>query len=750
MHRVSSDPEGRRSGPGGDEVSRPDAEPKARGSLEYGTDLAAPGMLWGALVRSPIAHGRIVSMDLSRVRRMPGVAAAVGPEDLRTLLPKAALEAERPVFPLDEIRYMGEPIAAVAAETLEQARAAAAAVVPEVESLRVDARIEDIFPEWPSEVAAKDPRVVGHVHARHGDVDGAFRKADLVHSETYRTSGVHQVALEPHACLAEVRDGTFHIRSSTQTPFGLREDVASILGVPQSRLVVEGAWVGGGFGGKGAALLEPYAMFLAVASSRPVKLSLTFKEEFELGRTTLPSIIRLDTAVHRGRIVARRVRLLLDTGASLPGRDFAVGYSIGFLLGPYRTEAYDIEGFALQTNKPPFGPHRAPFAPQSAFALESHIDGLARRLGVDPIEFRKLHAWREGDRTAYNQPIGPFGLEAGLEAAARTAGVWRTGLPPGHGIGVACGFWSTSVGAGGEARLRLRPDGLEIVQGEREIGNGSVIQGLAVVAERVLGLPRDAVHVEYGDTATAPFDSGVFGSRTLGALGQAVEKAARSLLHTVSTRVGAPSIKLEMKNGQVLVVAGRRRTKLADLLTPAERTAGGIVALGKHYAPERTVDVSRVLAGTVYPYQDFTAAVHLTEVEVDRETGHVRVVRYAAFQDVGTAVDPPAVIAQVEGGVVMGLGTALTEEMLWTPEARLANPGLLDYRVPRIRDVPPIQVEAIEGFAGAGPFGAKGIGEPPIIPVPAAVANAVADATGTRVFELPLTPERVARALKLL
>jgi CO/xanthine dehydrogenase Mo-binding subunit len=731
-------------------MNRRDAEPKARGEVEYGTDLSAPGMLWGALVRSPIAHGRIVRMDLDTARRMPGVVAAVGPDDLRTLLPKGALEAERPVFPLDEIRYRGEPIAAVAAKTLAEARAAARAVVPEVEALRVDGRIEDIFPEWPSETAARDPRVVGHVHARNGDVDAKFRTAELVHSETYRTSGVHQVALEPHACLAEVHDGIYHVRSSTQTPFGLREDTALILGVPESKLVIEGAWVGGGFGGKGAAMLEPYALVLAVAGGRPVKLSLTFEEEFELGRSTLPSIIRLDTAVHRGRIVARRVRLLLDTGASLPGRDFAVGYSIGFLLGPYRSEAYDIEGFAVQTNKPPFGPHRAPFAPQSVFALESHIDGLARRLGVDPIEFRKMHAWREGDRTPYDQPVGPFGLEEGLEAAARTAGAWRTGLPPGHGIGVACGFWSTSVGAGGEARLRLQPDGLSILQGEREIGNGSVIQGLAVVAQKVLGLPASAIRIEYGDTATAPFDAGVFGSRTLGALGQAVEKAARSLAHTLATRLGVRTVRLEMKGGQVVVVAGRRRQKLAELLTRAERTAGGMVALGKHYAPEVSLDESRVLEGKVYPFQDFTAAVHLAEVEVDRETGHVGVVRYAAFQDVGTAVDPLAVAAQVEGGVVMGLGTALSEEMLWTPDARLANPSLLDYRLPRIRDVPPIHVEVIEGFAGAGPFGAKGVGEPPIIPVPAAVANAVADATGTRVFELPLTPERVARALKLL
>jgi CO/xanthine dehydrogenase Mo-binding subunit len=731
-------------------VTRSDAVPKARGALEYGTDLEAPGMLWAALVPAPVPHGRLIRMDLGPARKMPGVVAVVGPEEIRSLLPKAALEAERPVFPLTEIRYRGEPIAAVAAETLEQARAAARSIVPEVEALPTDARIEDIFPEWPSESAAQDPRVVGHVHARRGDVEKAFRSAELVHSETYRTSGVHQVALEPHACLAEMRDGTFRIRSSTQTPFGLREDVASILGIPETSLVVDGTWVGGGFGGKGAAFLEPYALLLAIASGRPVKLSLSYTQEFELGRTTLPSIIRLDTAVRAGRIVGRRVRLLLDTGASLPGRDFAVGYSIGFLLGPYRTETYDIEGFALRTHKPPFGPHRAPFAPQSVFALESHLDGLARRLGVDPIEFRLQHAWRAGDRTAYDQPVGPFGLEAGLRAAARKAADWRKKLPAGHGVGVACGFWSTGVGAGGEARLRLRPSGLEILEGEREIGNGSVIQGLAFVASKVLGLPLEAIRIEYGDTATAPFDSGVFGSRTLGALGQAVQKAAQSIQSTLASRAAASGVRLEMHDGVVVVVAGRQRFQLNDLLTEEERAAGGITADGKFYGPAQRVDESRVLAGTVYPYQDFTAAVHLVEVGVDRETGHLRVVRYAAFQDVGTAIDPAAIQAQVEGAVVMGLGTALSEEMLWTPDARLANPGLLDYRLLRLGDVPPIDVEMIEGFAGAGPYGAKGVGEPPIIPVPAAVANAVADATGSRIFELPLTPERVARALKLL
>ncbi len=733
-------------------MTRPDATPKAFGRVEYGTDLETDGMLWAGLVRAPIAHGRIARLDLDAGRRVPGVVGVVGPEDLKRLLPRGGGDAERPIFPPQEILYRGQPVAAVAAETRDAARRGARAVRVEVAPLPVIARIEDVFPDWPMDpLAKKNPHVVGHVHVRAGDVTERFRAAELVHSESYRTSGVHQVALEPHACLATVTDGTWRVRTTTQTPFGVREDLSSLLGIPESRVIVEGTWVGGGFGGKGAALVEPYALVLAAATGRPVKLSLTYAEEFELGRTTLPATFWLDTAVRGGVVTARRVRLLLDTGASLPGRDFAVGYAIGFLLGPYRTDAFEIEGYALRTHKPPFGPHRAPFVPQCSFAAESHIDGLARRLGIDPVEFRRNYAWREGDLTAYGQPVGAFGLGACLEAAGRTVRAWRKELPHGHGIGVGCGYWSTNAGAGGEARLRLTPTGLEILQGEREIGNGSVVRGLAAVAERVLGLPAEAVRVEYLDTAQAPFDSGVYGSRTLAALGQAVEKAARTLLAELQRRLKSKSApQLESRDGELRVVAGRRRAPLRELLTRAERAEGAMVAEGKHYARPGRVDESRVLDGQVYPYTDFTGATHVAEVAVDRETGHVQVVRYAAFHDVGRAVEPLLVRGQVEGGVAMGLGTALTEEMLWDADGRLGNAGLLDYRIPRLREVPPITVELIEGFGGAGPFGAKGMGEPPIVPVPAAVANAVADATGTRVYELPLSPERVARALKLL
>jgi CO/xanthine dehydrogenase Mo-binding subunit len=732
-------------------VIRSDWAPKIEGTLPYGTDLEARGMLWAALVRAPIAHGRIVRLDLAAARKMPGVRAVVGPDDLAGLLPKRSVESERTIFPRSEILYRGEPLAAVAADSLPLARRAARSVRVEAEPLPIVGRIEEVFPEWPAAPPEKSPHVIAHVAARSGDLADAFRSAELVHSETYRTAGVHQVAIEPHACLAHVTSGTWHVATTTQTPFGVREDVSEILGLPESRLVVEGTWVGGGFGGKGAALVEPYALVLAAAAGRPVKLALSFREEFELGRTTLPAIIRLDSAVKGGAIEARRVRLLLDSGASLPGRDFAVGYSVGFLLGPYRTEAFEIEGYAVRTNKPPFGPHRAPFAPQCAFAIESHLDGLARRLGVDPVEFRRRHVWQEGDRTAFLQPVGPFGLTAGLDAAAKTLREWRRQLPAGHGLGVGCGFWSTNAGAGGEAELVLRPAGLSIVQGEREIGNGSISRGLVAVAERTLGLPAAAIHVEYADTSRAPFDSGVFGSRTVAALGQAVEKAGRALLETIGQRTGGKVVpKLEFRDAEVTISLGRRRVRIPEILTSAERAKGGVSARGQHYAPAFPLDESRVVEGQVYPYTDFTGAVHVAEVAVDRETGHVRVIRYAAFHDVGTVIDLPSLTGSVEGGVVMGLGEALSEEMLWSAEGRLENPGLLDYHIPNLGEAPPITVVPIEGFPGAGPFGAKGMGEPPIIPVPAAVANAVADATGTRVHELPLTPERVARALKLL
>ncbi len=729
-------------------TARPDAALKAAGRAVFATDLELPGMLWGALVLAPVAHGRIRSVDLAGARALEGVVA-VGHADLARLTGGLSGDAERPAFPRDTVAYRHQPVAAVAAPTLERAREAARAVTVAVDELGAIANIDGIFPDWPGSEASRSPHVAAHVRARKGDVEAAFRDAELVVRETYRTASVHQVALEPHACVADVVDDRWTVHTSTQSPFGVREDTASILGVPESSIVVDGTWVGGGFGGKGASFLEPYALLLSREAARPVRLALTYREEFLLGRTTLPSIVRLETAVRGGRISARRVRLLLDVGMSLPGRDFATGYSIGFLLGPYRTPAFEVEGYAVRTNKPPFGPHRAPFAPQCAFMVESHLEEVAHRLGVDPLAFKADHLWREGESTPFGQRVLPFGLGEALGRARETAARWTREAPPGHGVGVGVGFWSTGTGAGGEARLRLSPTHLTMVQGEREIGSGSVIVGLAAVAERRSGLPRERIRVEYADTAHAPFDSGVFGSRTVGALGRAVDEALVTLLGRLAERVGgAGPPTLVIENDEIVVRVGSIERPVAELLTDEERAAGGLEADGKHYGRGGTIDESLVLDGTFYAYTDFTGAAHVAEVSVDTETGTVRLVRYAAFHDIGTVVDPASARAQVEGGVAMGIGTALTEEAIWSDDARLENPGLVDYRIPTLGEVPPIEVTFLPGHAGAGPFGAKGLGEPPIIPVPAAVASAVRAACGGHVTELPLTPERVARAVK--
>ncbi|MGA8276120.1 MAG: xanthine dehydrogenase family protein molybdopterin-binding subunit [Thermoplasmata archaeon] len=729
---------------------RPDAGVKLAGAAVFGTDLDVPGMLWAAFVPAPVAHGRIRSLDLRAARALPGVTV-VGPEDLAHLLGPGERDLERPLLAQGEIIYRNQPLAVVAAPSAVEARAAVAAVGVEVDPLAILSDLEMVFPDWPGSEADASPQVAAHVRARHGNVEAEFRGADRVVSETYRTSSIHQVALEPHACVAEIRGDVWYVRTSTQSPFGVREDTASLLGVPESSIVVEGTWVGGGFGGKASSFLEPYALLLARATGRPVRLALSYQEEFRLGRTTLPAVIRMETAVRDGRIRARRVRLLLDVGTSLPGRDFATGYSIGFLLGPYRTEAFDVEGYAVRTHKPPFGPHRAPFAPQCAFAVESHLDHVARELNLDPEEFRARHLWREGDTTPLGQEVGPFGLPMAFERARATARQWRKEAPVGHGVGIGCGFWSTSTGAGGEVRLRLGPQRLIVLQGEREIGSGSVLVGLAAVAARVTGLPPDRISIEYGNTAEAPFDSGVFGSRTLGALGRAIEEASVALRRTLAERLGARGqAELSVERNEIYAEAGERRAAVTVLLSPEELATGGILAEGRHVAPPRSIDEKRVVTGTFYPYTDFTGAAHVAEVVVDPATGAVRVERYAAFQDVGTVVDPGAAQAQVEGGVAMGLGTALTEEAIWSDDGRLVNDGLLDYRIPTLGEIPPITVEFIEGFAGAGPFGAKGLGEPPIVPVPATIAIATRAACGAHVTELPLSAERVARALKLL
>jgi CO/xanthine dehydrogenase Mo-binding subunit len=729
---------------------RTDARAKAAGAIGYGVDLDRPGMLWGALVPSPVAHGRLRGIDLDAARRTEGVVAAVDHRDLGGLLPGGGGDRTRPVFPSEEVVYRGQPVAAIAARTLAAARAAVARVRLEVAPLPARVDLDQVFPDWPDAATAAAGPINAHVHARWGEVEREFARADHVRRDEFRTAGVLQVPLEPHACVAEVTDGRWKVTTSTQTPFGARDDTAEILGLPAEQLVVEGSWVGGGFGAKGAALLEPYALVLAAAAHAPVRLALSYREEFTLARSTLPARIWIASALRGGRLTARTVRLLLDTGASLPGRDFATGFAIGFLLGPYRLEAFEVEGYAVRTHKPPFGPHRAPFVPQCVFAIDGHTDALARELGTDPIEFRRAHLWREGDLTPFGQTVGPFGADDALAAARATRDEWRATLPPDVGLGVGLGYWSTGTGAGGEALLQLAPEELVIVQGEREIGSGSVVRGLVAVVERAIGAPTDAIRVAYADTSVAPYDTGVFGSRTLGALGRAVAEAAVALVTELGARAGLPATpppRLEREDGAWILGGGGRRVPVDGLLSEEERANGGPTARGRHYGRSGTLDERRVLAGEFYPYTDFTAAVHLAAVRVDRETGQVTVVRCAAFQDAGVVVDPATFRAQVEGGVAMGLGSALTEETLWNADGRLENPGLLDYRLPTLLEVPPIEVVPIEGRAGAGPFGAKGIGEPPIIPVPAAVANAVADATGVRPTELPLTPERVARAL---
>ncbi len=728
---------------------RPDADLKVRGAAQFGTDLAAPGMLWGALVLAPVALGRIRSLDLSAARALPG-AVAIGPDDLPRLLGSARGDPERPLFAAPEVVYRAQPIAAVAAPTLAEARAAAVAVRCAIDEAPAVTDLEAVFPEWPAGGAETSPQVAAHVLARHGDVGVALSQAETVVRETYRTAGVHQVALEPHACLAEVDGDRWSVRTSTQSPFGVREDVASLLGLPEASVRVDGTWVGGGFGGKGASLLEPYALLLARAAGAPVRLALTYREEFLLGRSTLPLVARLETGVTDGRIVGRRVRLLLDVGTSLPGRDFATGYSIGFLLGPYRTDTFEVEGYAVRTNKPPFGPHRAPIAPQCAFVVESHLEEVARAVGADPEEFRAAHLWREGDTTPLGQTVGPFGLADALRAAREVAKAWRREAGgPGRGVGIGLGFWSTSTGAGGEARLRVTPTELVVEQGEREIGSGSVLVGLAAVLARRTGVPSERVRIDYRDTDRAPFDSGVYGSRTVGALGRAVDEAAVAALAELGRRLAADTpVRLGVDGGELVAVAGAAHRSVRGLLTAPELAAGGLVTAGRHTGPERSIDAGRVVAGSFYPYQDFTAVAHVAEVAVDTATGAVRTIRYAAFHDVGTVLTPGAARAQVEGGVAMGLGTALTEEAVWSADGRLVNPGLVDYRIPTITEVPPVEVTFLEGHAGAGPFGAKGLGEPPIIPVPAAIAAAVRAACGAHLTELPLSPERVARAVK--
>jgi len=748
-------------------LPRHDARDKVAAATAYAADWAMPGMLHAAVLRSPYPSARIVKLETAGAQRMPGVAVVLTAKDvprntLSTDVPGQTtavgpLRATLYVLAQERVRHQGEPVALVAAETLEQARAAAEAIDVEYEP------VPGVFgPE--AALAPGAPRVHegGNVLAEwriaRGDLAAAFARAAVVVEGEYATQLVDAASLEPEAGVAWIdSDGVITIRVSTQVIEHFR-DVAEALQVPQNRVRVIGTYLGGGFGGKEDVTVEVYLGLLALKTGRPVRMVWTRQESLLARAKRHPYRMRYRTgALATGEIVAQQIELLADAGAYAYLSALVLLYSTVTAAGPYRAPAVRVEARVAYTNNPPTSAMRGFGAMQTVFAYESQIDQIARALGLDPVEVRGVNALRRGD----SLPVGQV-LETHVALPELAARAWAALGPPTPpraphvrvGRGLACNFqpygrivwlhdWSS-------AWVGFEMDGSLVVRcGVPDVGGGQA-SSLGQIAAEVLGVDFDRVSLHISDSALTPLAGTTTASRQLYMSGNAVLKAARELraqiLSVAASLLGADPTALDLADGDVVTRDGRT-LPLPTVLSQCARVGVPRSHLAVYHAPAgEPVDLATG-SGKVFP--DYTFGAHAAEVEVDTETGAVRVLKYAAAHDVGRAINPQSVEGQIQGGAVQGLGYGLMEEVVVEEGVNLTT-SFASYLVPSAADVPDVDPIVVESGEGLGPFGARGIGEPPIGPPAAAVANAIADATGARVTRLPLTAERVAAALGLL
>ncbi|MCP1837102.1 CO/xanthine dehydrogenase Mo-binding subunit [Bradyrhizobium sp. USDA 4524] len=751
------------------DLRRRDAADKLRGRTRYTIDRYLPGMLHAAVLRAGVPSGRIIRLDTSRAARMPGVRAIVTAEDAPGMIGIGI--ADHPLFARDVIRYDGEPLAAVAAVTLAQAQAALAAIDVEIEQLPAvltmaqalapDARL--VHPDWRGyevlvEGGARAGNVAWEATVVRGDVDAAFARPDVEIVESfYRVGRQNHVAFEPRAVVASYEDGRFHIETSTQVPWSVRNATARALGVPASQVRVTVPPVGGGFGLKFDLAVEPFAALLARASGRPVRLVNSREDEMLTCLFRENADIRIRSAVTRdGEIVGREAVVLMDCGAYGGEQIFLTTMTAHTLGGNYRLGSVRMVSRAVYTNTAPNGAFRCCNGVYNTFALERHTDEIAARIGMNPLAFRRRNVLGDKDLGATGQVfegdvLGPMLdrmdtlRDAAAPLPARTDGKLL-------GRATTVGTWFVFVGPSA-ATVNMNADGTAtLVTSGVEIGSGSMMQSLPQIVASTLGIAPEQVIVRAADTDAAGYDVGVGGGRTTVSLGAASLSAAQEvrtkLLRIASEMIEAAPGDLVMRDGRIEIAGapGSGRT-VAEVATRAQALGGPVAGTGA-FTGAGVPAMPGCVAGHFIDAIDIPVfAVHDCEVAVDPETGHVEVLSYRVVQDVGRALNPRAIHGQIQGGVVQGLGYALHEEVTIGSNGRVSQSGFETYRVPLALDVVPVEISLYEGAASVGPLGTKGAGEVPILNVGATVACAIANATGKRVQELPLTPPRVLELL---
>jgi CO/xanthine dehydrogenase Mo-binding subunit len=742
------------------EFVRPDGREKVTGAGRYTADLTFTGEAHAAFRYADHPHARIVRIDASAARAHPGVLAVLTHEDVPDVL-YGGMVQDRRLFARDAVRFEGDIVAGVAALTPEIACEAAALVEVELEPLPAvsdfGAALEEgttlVHPDWESYTGAKElgrrGNLLGFSTIVSGDVDAALASADVIVEGRYVTDPVQGVPIEPRAIVAEWQGDKVTVWSSTQVPYVARAGVAQVLGIPESRVRVVVPLLGGGFGAKCDFHFEGHVAALARAAGRPVKLVFSRREEFvAVGHRREGMVIELTTGARGdGTIVARRARLVLDSGAYCGEGGFFAQMAAMHALGPYELENVDVESSLVYSNNQPSSSIRAPTAPQVCWALEQHVDELAEALGIDPVELRRRTLIEEGSVTATGQVLEQVAMKETLQRAVELIGDGRD-LPEDEAIGVACGWWPCFPAKAG-AYVKLNSDGTgTIVTGAQENGTGAVMALPSYVADE-LGMRPEDLTLLYQDTDAAPWDNGSCGSQTTFNSARAVLAAAAEVRDQLLDAAGE---RLEAARGDLELVGGSVRVKGSPekAVTIAKLAARGTFhGKGAGEVPESPPAPAEGCVGRL-GLESFHAPqliAHAAHVKVDRETGVVRVLRVAAAHDCGRILNRVGADGQVYGGVVMGIGQALSEGTQLDELGRQRNPHLLDYKLITASDAPQIDVAWIEtDTPNAGPKGSKGVGEPPCVPTAGAIANAIAKVIGARVRQLPMTPERVWEA----
>lgn len=752
----------------GQSVTRLDAMNKVTGRAVYGTDLRFPDMLHAKVLWSDRPHARIVRVDTGRAQALPGVHAVVTAADAPTERYGVYLR-DQLIFAREKVRHIGEPVAAVAAESEQIAERARDLIVVEYEDLpAVFDPLEAMEPGAPvihpdletynsTYPAIHYGNVCLYTRLRQGDLEAGFAAADHVFEDTFRTQAMHQAYVEPRAAVAGFDfSGKLTVWTGTQQILVCQAELAAALELAMTKVRVVATTLGGAFGGKLKTTIEPIVALLAMKADCPVRLVLTREEEFIAGRPRPPYVITLKTGVQAdGTITAKQVRIIADCGGYSDHTLGTVGLAVTFAQGPYRIPNADVEGYCVYTNNPNFGCMRGYGVTQLTFATESQMDVIASRLGLGPVAFRHQNLAQEGDVILSTQALRSVTIRETMEAALRASG-WeekRGKMGPHHGIGVANVILKMGLLAS-SAMVKINEDGTaSVLTGTMDLGTGNHT-ALAQIAAEELGLPWEAVTVAAVDTDSSPYDLGPIASRTVFDTGNAVRRAAadakRQLCARAAEWLGVPADAVTAGGGYIYVRDNPdRRMSIRELCGLGLYVKGGPVVGRGSWLGEPGFSSP---VGEGYPQppsKSFVFGTHVAEVEVDPETGQVTVERVTAAHDVGRAINPLGVAGQVEGGVVQGVGYALYEEMV-IKDGEVQNPSFLDYRLPTVVDAPEVDAVIVEIPDEAGPFGAKGVGEPPVIGPSAAIANAIHDAVGVRIQELPITPEKVLRALDAL